>query len=76
MKTYIRQRGGGFTVVVEFDANDRCDRCPAQAKAVAHTTFGDLLFCQHHINQFRTALEAAGIDIQYEAIPGFHTQVD
>jgi hypothetical protein len=42
-------------------AADRCDRCGAQAYVRASlVTGGELLFCLHHANEHRPALEAAG----------------
>jgi hypothetical protein len=42
-------------------AADRCDRCGAQAYVRASlVTGGVLLFCAHHANEHRPALEAAG----------------
>jgi hypothetical protein len=42
-------------------AGDRCDRCGAQAYVRATlTTGGELLFCLHHANEHRGALEARG----------------
>jgi hypothetical protein len=50
-----------------FTAKDRCDKCGAQAKAVALLTTGILLFCAHHEREYRTALEIAGAQIESEA---------
>ena len=42
-------------------AADRCDRCGAQAYVRARLVSGGvLLFCAHHANEHRSALEAAG----------------
>ncbi len=42
-------------------AADRCDRCGAQAYVRASlANGGELLFCVHHANEHRPALEAAG----------------
>lgn len=43
-------------------AMDRCDRCGAQAKHRYVRKPGDkgLMFCQHHTNKHREALEAQG----------------
>jgi hypothetical protein len=42
-------------------AADRCDRCGAQAYVRANLGNGGvLLFCAHHANEHRPALEAAG----------------
>lgn len=40
--------------VVEFSAQDRCDRCGAQAYALARNDFlnvSELLFCAHHLRE-------------------------
>jgi hypothetical protein len=42
-------------------AGDRCDRCGAQAYVRATLmTGGELLFCVHHANEHRPALEENG----------------
>jgi len=41
---------------VEFTAQDRCDRCGAQAKVRAKLTSGELLFCGHHAREIGTPL--------------------
>jgi hypothetical protein len=42
-------------------AADRCDRCGAQAYVRATlVSGGELVFCAHHANEFRDALEANG----------------
>ena len=44
-----------------LNAADRCDRCGAQAYVRASLlNGGELLFCVHHANEHRPALEAAG----------------
>lgn len=45
-------------------AQDRCDRCGAQAyvRAVL-TNGGELVFCSHHHREFATGLKAASIAI-------------
>ena len=44
-----------------LSAADRCDRCGAQAYVRASLlTRGELLFCVHHANEHRPALEASG----------------
>jgi hypothetical protein len=49
------------TIAPTFNAQDRCDRCGAQALARAeHEGLSDLLFCKHHINEQRDGLTAAG----------------
>jgi len=48
-------------------AQDRCDRCGAQAYVRATLTGGaDLLFCAHHGRKYAETLRASGADIQDE----------
>jgi hypothetical protein len=42
---------------IEFTANDRCDRCGAQAYAAYRKEAYELLFCLHHAKQHNLALE-------------------
>lgn len=42
---------------IEFDANDRCDRCAAQAYAAYRKDGLELQFCLHHAKQHNLALE-------------------
>ncbi|GAA1717702.1 hypothetical protein GCM10009765_77740 [Fodinicola feengrottensis] len=43
---------------------ERCDRCTAAAKVRAVLPGGgDLVFCQHHANQYREQLEKLAADI-------------
>jgi hypothetical protein len=51
--------------VIEFTADDRCDRCGAQAMVLAQNsaTGGEFLFCGHHIRENQTALRAAGYEL-------------
>jgi hypothetical protein len=39
---------------------DRCDRCSAAAQIRATLTFGELLFCGHHIRAYRDHLVSIG----------------
>ena len=50
-------------------ALDRCDKgeCNAAAGAVVTISGGELLFCRHHLNAQRPALELAGARIQWAA---------
>jgi len=41
----------------ELNAADRCDECGAQAYIRVELASGDLLFCGHHGNEKREALE-------------------
>ncbi|MBB3038442.1 MULTISPECIES: DUF7455 domain-containing protein [Hoyosella] len=47
---------------VRLTATDRCDRCSARARVMATLpSGGELLFCNHHANEFQpklTELEA------------------
>ena len=46
-------------------AQDRCDRCGAQAYVrVTLTSGGELLFCGHHGRQFDEQLRKVAVDIQ------------
>jgi hypothetical protein len=39
-------------------ANDRCDRCGAQAYVEVRLDAGSLLFCAHHYRQFEGPLRS------------------
>lgn len=58
--------------MVEFTAEDRCDRCGAQAYTLAQheDMASDLLFCIHHRKQHHDALLSDGWEIidDYEAM--------
>ncbi|KRB73278.1 hypothetical protein ASE01_21265 [Nocardioides sp. Root190] len=48
-------------------AEDRCDRCGAQAYLrVELTTGGELLFCAHHAREHGDALKAFAANVQDE----------
>jgi hypothetical protein len=49
------------TPVVELNATDRCDECGAQAYIRVELASGELLFCGHHGNEKREALEPIAI---------------
>lgn len=53
-------------------AKDRCDGCGAQAFAYAELPGGGepLLFCIHHANQHRDALEAGGARVFVKELVG------
>lgn len=51
---------------IEFNALDRCDRCPAQAYVSYAKEDLDLLFCLHHANQHNLALEVSGWTASYD----------
>lgn len=48
--------------ILEFTANDRCDRCGAQAYSLAihPDAASELMFCVHHRRQHTTALYSKG----------------
>lgn len=54
--------------VLEFNAQDRCDRCRAQAYALAQRDGLELTFCLHHATQHNVALEMDGWEIIYDLI--------
>ena len=45
----------------ELCALDRCDVCGAQAYVLVELSTGELLFCGHHANEKRAALEPIAI---------------
>ncbi|MCI0690288.1 MAG: hypothetical protein L0Y54_24070 [Sporichthyaceae bacterium] len=47
-------------------AQDRCDRCGAQAYIRAVLTDGDLLFCAHHGRRYADSLRQVAVEIQDE----------
>ena len=49
---------------VELTAQDRCDRCGAQAFVRAVLVNGDLLFCGHHARAYGERLEAAALVVE------------
>lgn len=46
----------------ELTAADRCDECGAQAYIRVKLTSGELLFCGHHGNEKRAALEPVALE--------------
>jgi hypothetical protein len=44
----------------KLNAQDRCDRCGAQAKTVASKGKLEILFCDHHTNKYREQLTKQG----------------
>ncbi len=46
----------------ELTAADRCDECGAQAYIRVKLTSGELLFCGHHGNEKRAALELLALE--------------
>lgn len=51
---------------IEFNAEDRCDRCPAQAYMSASRDGLELLFCLHHAKKHRVALELDDWQLAYD----------
>jgi hypothetical protein len=50
--------------------DDRCDRCSAAARVlVLLHAGGELVFCHHHANKYRTALEPGGVIIEHREEP-------
>jgi len=45
---------------IEFTAEDRCDRCGAQALSSYKKEALELLFCLHHAKRHNLALECSG----------------
>lgn len=52
--------------VVEFTAQDRCDRCGAQAFVSYNKGWYELLFCLHHSKKHNVSLEADGWVAAYD----------
>lgn len=54
--------------MVSFTAHDRCDRCMAQAYVQAEKDgLTELLFCLHHIREFKTPLLAKGWTLRFDS---------
>jgi hypothetical protein len=49
------------TQTPELNATDRCDECGAQAYIRVELATGELLFCGHHGNEKREALEPIAV---------------
>jgi hypothetical protein len=59
---------GALAPTKPLTAQDRCDRCGAQAYVRAVLVGGgDLLFCAHHGRKYSESLRASGADIQDES---------
>ena len=54
--------------VIEFTAQDRCDRCIARAYTLARKDTFELLFCPHHSREFRQPLFDEGWEIIDDAL--------
>ena len=48
-------------------AEDRCDACGAQAYVYVALESGDLLFCLHHWNENKSALEESATEVVDES---------
>jgi hypothetical protein len=53
---------------ISLNANDRCDRCNAQAYAVYFKATLELMLCRHHIEALNVALEDAGWQAQLDYV--------
>jgi len=53
---------------VEFTAQDRCDRCGAQALSSATKDGTEILFCRHHIEKHKLALEMSGWIVSFDYV--------
>lgn len=50
--------------MIDFSAEERCDRCAARAYTLAqHPEHGELMFCMHHSKEFRQGLFDDGWEI-------------
>jgi hypothetical protein len=47
----------------ELTANDRCDKCAAQAKVVATFLNGELMFCGHHARNIKDRLNVTAVRV-------------
>ena len=54
------------TTSLSLTAQDRCDRCGAQAYLRARFHHGELLFCAHHGQRYRAALEHRIVELHDE----------
>jgi len=54
------------TMTAPMTAQDRCDRCGAQAYVRVELPVGELLFCAHHARKHAEALEGVATSIQDE----------
>ncbi len=54
----------------ELTAADRCDRCSAQARVRAIMNGGgDLIFCNHHAQQYEEQLRKVAVRIIESSVP-------
>lgn len=55
--------------MIDFSAQDRCDRCIARAYTLAqHEEYGELMFCPHHSKEVRQNLFDEGWTIIDDAL--------
>ncbi len=52
------------TSTTPLTAQDRCDRCGAQAYVRVTLPVGELLFCAHHWSRHGEALKGQAVEIQ------------
>ncbi|TIC81483.1 hypothetical protein E8D34_17505 [Nocardioides sp. GY 10113] len=50
----------------QLTAEDRCDRCGAQAYLRVELAIGELLFCGHHAREHGAALKEIAVSVQDE----------
>jgi len=51
----------------QLNANDRCDKCQAQAYFWVNGVAGDLLFCRHHFLENEEKIRAYAFEIVDES---------
>ena len=61
MQTEATTETGETTERYQLTALDRCDECGAQAYIRVELASGDLLFCSHHGNEKKAALESVAV---------------
>lgn len=61
METEATTETTGAKESYQLTALDRCDECGAQAYIKVELASGDLLFCSHHGNEKRAALEPVSV---------------
>jgi hypothetical protein len=53
---------------IEFNAQDRCDRCQSQAYVSASRDGLELMFCRHHSAKYNLALELDDWVLAYDLV--------
>jgi hypothetical protein len=61
VKGAVLQKTNDLLKSVPFTQFICCDSCTARSKFQVILENGDLYFCSHHLNKFRSHLEALGI---------------